>query len=1374
MVLGLLAVVFGASVASAQSAREKVVVGPRPAGNVSAAAAHNTPRAIEPTSHAVNPVSQTPQAFPPVQYKTSGKEFYLVFLSSVSSDPTNTPLRRVYISSRAHVRVKISHVGGTWSQTFQVLPKSLTPVTLPTWASLDRLEIEAAYRRVFKIEAEDDVAVYALSPNYLSSDGFMVLPKESLGREYVVASVRNALWYASGALKPPMGGEPYPRSEFGVAAIEDNTEVTVRLTADSYSGRYEKGYYYTFTLDRGEVIQFMARDTGRKELVNYFDNLTKTFIPKMSWVGKEADGTDCDLTGSEVLATKPVAVFSGHERAAVPDEFEFAWEDHPDVSRDHLIEQMPPVEVWGKRFIVIASLQDYEQSRPSGGDVVRVIARYDGTEYIVNGVSRGTLNQGQYAQFLSGDFSHIETSQPALVVKYLATAQLNALGESGKGDPDMTVVPPVENMSTFFSLPTIHLGSYFTEHFITLIIDTGAMHTTLLNGKLPDNTMYKALPNLPYMFARFRTEYVGEQRVESTLPCYAETYGYGDVDSYSFSGGGDYHYIRGLSAQDLNFGFVKLGDARDSVTTVLSTIAPSPLADTITVFRYTWESGDTTVFGMLDTVTAPIKLAPGETLPVSFSFTPPSRGSFTARLRVWSNDVNPVFIRVFGTSGLPCLQIDDNVIDFGKLRVGRARQDSFFYYRGDQDQGAILKLSNSAFPLSNPAFFTLPHRITGFPDIITIEEGGFQHRVAFTPPAPGYFRDSISLAYNVPANEACDTVMVYLFGRGVLPDVRTVDTTFGDIRYETASLWYQMPVINQGSDATAIASLAILNIPGSDKDDFELRAIPPPTVALDTLGSPSNTVYYEARFVPKYRSPNLVKNDPRSCIVEIVTVDGDTIHATLTGRAVEPWFEAAPLTIDFGTIKNPRLTDPGVYKKRFAVRNIGTTDGLLNELKIPDHSPDDSVYFAVEQKTSTFAIDAEDSIEVTFFIKNVGVFYDSVIVSNDSRQTPLVYFKGSVEAEYELNDSIYLDTVTNCVPIDTIVRIVNPYRIPITIVDTLFTGNPGGFRFFPDIRIEDSAIVIAPGEYFDFTIRYEFPIDSVNGEQIFHLVMTKPVVLGGLLSYDEDTVHITLVRRMQILDLITAKLPYNPNAKDAPFRLPVHIKGNRLGKPELDNMTVKLRFSNRLVSPVGIDRTGSLTESTPTNGIPDQPQWTWDETTGIMTIPIKDTKISSDPSKNTLLFTLLGTTYLTTDTMVEISPEIVYQNPPCAYRISRDSATVIYANECGDRTIRDLMLRNPGFTIGNPYPDPSTPAQGSAVSIPYVAAQEYVVQWDIYDERGSICHTSNEHRIAKGIGSLVVEKRILPASGIYLFEVTVRDEQNNLVDKRTTKFIVAD
>lgn len=1367
MVFGLLAVVFGLSVASAQSAREKVVVGPHPSGNVSVAA-RTTPRAIEPAANAAQPVSQTPQAFPPVQYKTSGKEFYFVFLSSVSSDPTNTPLRRVYISSRAHVRVKISHVGGTWSQTFHVLPKSLTPVTLPTWASLDRLEIEAAYRRVFKIEAEDDVAVYALSPNYLSSDGFMVLPKESLGREYVVASVRNALWYASGALKPPMGGEPYPRSEFGVAAIEDNTEVTIRLTADSYSRRYEKGYYYKFTLDRGEVIQFMARDTGRKELVNYFDNLTKTFIPKMSWVGKEADGTDCDLTGSEVLATKPVAVFSGHERAAVPDELEFAWEDHPDVSRDHLIEQMPPVEVWGKRFIVIASLQDYQQSRPPGGDVVRVIARYDGTEYIVNGVSRGTLNQGQYAQFLSGDFSHIETSQPALVVKYLATAQLNALGESGAGDPDMTVVPPVENMSTFFSLPTIHLGSYFTEHFITLIVDTGAMHTTLLNGKLPDNTMYKALPNLPYMFARFRTEFEGEQRVESTLPCYAETYGYGDVDSYSFSGGGDYHYIRGLAAQDLNFGFVKLGDARDSVTTVLSTIAPSPLADTITVFRYTWESGDTTVFGMLDTINTPIKLAPGQTLPVSFSFKPTKTGSFTARLRVWSNNLSPVYINVIGAAGTSWLLVDPNHIDFGRVRVGSANAAKFQYaHQGDQNVPITLYNPNFKNDIKNVGVFgTTDHTDIGVSSTFIL---GFDHNVTFSPKARTFYTDTLFLPNSGIDN---DTDFVVLRGRGIQPVVTSDSLNFGSIRFGLSSGWKPIQIRNIGDDFTRIISI---ELDSGDIADFALDPatlpLPVTPIALDTLNSGKEQVVYNASFAPIPKSlPDLF--GWRTVKVRIIT-DEDTLYRYLRGRGVEPWFEAAPLTIDFGTIKNPRLVDPGQYKKKFAVRNIGTMDGLLSELKIPDHSPDDSVYFAVEQKTSTFATNAEDSIEVTFFIKNVGVFFDSVVVMNDSRKTPLVYFRGSVEAEYELNDSIYLDTVTNCVPIDTIVRIVNPYRIPITITDTLFSGNPGGFTFYPDVIVTDPPIVIAPGQYFDFTVRYEFPIDSVNGDQIFHLIITKPVVLGGIQSMDEDTVHITLVRRMQILDLITAKLPYNPNAKDAPFRLPVHIKGNRLGKPELDNMTVRLKFSNRLVSPVGIDRTGSLTESTSTNGIPDQPQWTWDETTGIMTIPIKDTKISSDPSKNTLLFTLLGTTYLATDTVVEISPEIVYEAPPCAYRISRDSVTVIYANECGDRTIRDLMLRNPGFTIGNPYPDPSTPAQG-AVSIPYVAAQDYVVQWNIYDERGTVCHTSNEQRIAKGIGALVVEKRTLPASGVYLFEVTVRDDQNNLVDKRATKFIVAD
>jgi len=82
---------------------------------------------------------QTPQAIPKPRYKTSGREFYIAFLSTIGNDPTNSPSpKTVYIVARSHTRGKISHVGGSWSKSFECNTKLATPIVLPSGAGKDR------------------------------------------------------------------------------------------------------------------------------------------------------------------------------------------------------------------------------------------------------------------------------------------------------------------------------------------------------------------------------------------------------------------------------------------------------------------------------------------------------------------------------------------------------------------------------------------------------------------------------------------------------------------------------------------------------------------------------------------------------------------------------------------------------------------------------------------------------------------------------------------------------------------------------------------------------------------------------------------------------------------------------------------------------------------------------------------------------------------------------------------------------------------------------------------------------------------------------------------------------------------------------------
>jgi hypothetical protein len=1304
---------------------------------------------------------QTPQAIPKPRYKTSGREFYIAFLSTIGNDPTNSPSpKTVYIVARSHTRGKISHVGGSWSKSFECNPKVATPITLPSWATMDRLEMEVKIPRMFTITTDDDVAVYAMSLNYLSSDGYLVLPKEALGTNYVVSSLRNALWYYQGNIAPWNAGVNVPRSEFGVAATENGTDITIELTADSWSGKYKKGMLHTFTLNRGEVIQFSARDTGIKALVDYYDPVNDIYVPKMSWIGKDGDA-DCDLTGSIVSATKPVLVLAGHERASAPDDLEFAYKDHIDVSRDHLIEQMPPVDVWGQEFIAIGAKRDDMNNRPPGGDIIRVISRYDNTLVFNNGVFLDSLGQGEYAQFMSGDLSHIETTQPVLVTKYLLTCNNTSWDSLYLGDPDMTVVPPVENMSTFYSIPTI-ASPNFTEHFVSILVDTAAIDETTLNSVLLDKRKLGPVPNTRFMYGRFQT-YAGEQRLESPLPSYMETYGYGMHDSYTLSGGGDFKYLKELAARDLDFGTLMIGSQKDSVTTVYVDVPPSPLADTLEIFRYTWDIGDTNAFAMLDTISTPIRIAPGENIPVRFRFTPPGLGKYTARVRIWSSNYHDVYINVQGIAADRLLEVLPPSIKYPKTSVGKSIVDTIYFH--SRGTSPVTLASASWQSQIRSGAFTIADYV-GNPTIAS--DTGSPHFILFTPPDTGIFRDTLYFANN---SEPPYTPRVILEGQGIKADILTEGKDFLSVRVGTERT-LGLNITNIGSDSTTIDTIYLVS---GDLSEFELiKSSIPRRDSVTLINELNDTGYvytYYAKFKPSIPLPlNPPRFDPdgnKKVLVKVVTGVGEFID-TLKGRGVEPKLSTTKSVIDFGEI-----IDPAIFSLRdsFAIINYGSQTGIIDT--VYNFTSEYKIANAAGYKDSVSILSdgaARADVFVDFFIKETGAFFDSVVQPNNSRWQPVVYIQGTVKAGLKYTPFYDLGEVNDCNPINQQIRFTNISVVPIRIDSFWLAGGSGGFTI---VRPDTFHIKVLPKSTYDFDIQYSFPDDSITGSQTAILVIKQP--LGGeAIGFRYDTVTFTITRKIDLLSLGSQPPPYKPNALDDPFRIPVYLKGDRGGKGQLDNITIKMDFGNELVAPIGIDRSGSLTEKTPTNVIPSQPTPVWDEATHTYTVKGVGLNLSTNLAKNTLLFTVICKAYLTKDTETTIIQELQYDaDPACAFRVQRDSLQIIYADECGDNTIRGSALSNtPQLIVSPPQPDPVSLSGNSSVQIRYFAPRSVFLSWKLVGTDGSVVSSSPESPISAGNGQVTISKNELTSSGSYFLELTARDSQTGATGKTTTKFAV--
>ena len=170
-----------------------------------------------------------------------------------------------------------------------------------------------------------------------------------------------------------------------------------------------------------------------------------------------------DISGTEIISTSPLAVFSGHECGTVPNRRHFC---------DQLIEQIPPVSDLGKQYIVTPF------AKKATGAVAKIIASADQTQiYISCSYSRRplnlTLNKGvTHERTINSDgICFISSSQPIMVaaLSFGRGKSSNNLQDS-IGDPAMAILTSIENFgneTVFYSFPAVEDATM--EHFATII-----------------------------------------------------------------------------------------------------------------------------------------------------------------------------------------------------------------------------------------------------------------------------------------------------------------------------------------------------------------------------------------------------------------------------------------------------------------------------------------------------------------------------------------------------------------------------------------------------------------------------------------------------------------------------------------------------------------------------------------------------------------------------------------------------------------------------------------------------------------------------------------------------------------------------------------
>lgn len=426
-----------------------------------------------------------------------GKEYYLAFGPNEGSND-NENVFALYLTGPVATSVTIEVPVLSYKQNFNVTPAEVTKVLLPNGANFGPTVEVTASETVVKgmgihILANTEIAVYGMNHKLYSSDVFMALPIDVLGKEYRTLNYQSSLVSAFGSSNNIPG-------QFWMVAVVDSTDITITPNDTTSSGRPPRESFEV-RLDKGDVYLVQGN----------------------------ADRRGNDLTGSLVESNKPIAVFSGHMRAGIPEGFNNIGTTRP--SRDHLVEQLPPINLWGNEMIVVP----YESS--DSPDVVRILSATNGNIVSINNGIILPLNAGEFYEIPAlPEPSVIQSEFPILVGQYMHTS-LYGISQPGTpdpyGDPAFSLVPPLIQASGKQYVVVVGDTISIKSQFLTIVSIADSL-TNLTVDSLPiSSSVIKTIGSTEYGYVSLPI-LPGVHAISLNVPYSMNVYGLGPVDSYSY------------------------------------------------------------------------------------------------------------------------------------------------------------------------------------------------------------------------------------------------------------------------------------------------------------------------------------------------------------------------------------------------------------------------------------------------------------------------------------------------------------------------------------------------------------------------------------------------------------------------------------------------------------------------------------------------------------------------------------------------------------------------------------------------------------------------------------------------------------------------
>ncbi len=317
----------------------------------------------------------------------------------------------------------------------------------------------------------DPITVIALNEEIQSSDAFKVIPcvyQPSIGYEYYAVSV------AISRIVVQQDDDEYAylyeeEQAEEIASIEGRSALVIVTTEDDT----------TLLITLTQEVELLAddlKDQVPKGVIEPGQTVSITLKKAMETLYL---GSDNDLSGSRIVADKPISFFSGHECGTVPNNITFC---------DQMNEQIPPTATWGREFIT-APL-----ANRTSGDTFKIVAsRNNMIVQITCSISSPislSLSKGEIRSVVieSDRSCYVTSIQPILLVQFSMSSNVDNVF---LGDPFMVVVPPVEQYRSRYNIHSFRSSAINSEedgigaYFLNILIPGGTTigDNILLNGE---------------------------------------------------------------------------------------------------------------------------------------------------------------------------------------------------------------------------------------------------------------------------------------------------------------------------------------------------------------------------------------------------------------------------------------------------------------------------------------------------------------------------------------------------------------------------------------------------------------------------------------------------------------------------------------------------------------------------------------------------------------------------------------------------------------------------------------------------------------------------------------------------------------------------